>query len=61
MTLEPIFLKAINMYDLSDPDIADLIRLLTDNFDGMQTQSEAMHSGVASPEVIEELKALGYL
>jgi len=41
--------------------LAELIRLLTESFDGMQTQGEAMHSGAASPEVIEELKALGYL
>ena len=49
------------MCDPSEPDIAELIRLLTEAFEGMQTQGEAMHSGVASPEVIEELKALGYL
>jgi arylsulfatase A-like enzyme len=45
----------------SEPDIAELIRQLTDAFNAMQTQGEAMRSGVASPEVIEELKALGYL
>jgi arylsulfatase A-like enzyme len=50
-----------NVCDPSEPDIAELIRLLTEAFEGMQTQGEAMHSGVASPEVIEELKALGYL
>jgi hypothetical protein len=50
-----------NVCDPSHAEIADLIRLLTADFDHMQTQGEAMHSGVASPEVIEELKALGYL
>jgi arylsulfatase A-like enzyme len=50
-----------NVCDPSEPDVAELIRLLTDSFEGMQTQGEAMHSGAASPEVIEELKALGYL
>ena len=30
-------------------------------FEVMQSQGAEMHSGVASPEVIEELKALGYL
>jgi arylsulfatase A-like enzyme len=50
-----------NRCDPSEPDVAELIRLLTEAFEGMQTQGEAMHSGVASPEVIEELKALGYL
>jgi arylsulfatase A-like enzyme len=50
-----------NVCDPSDPEVADLIRVLTTDFASMQTQGEAMHSGVASPEVIEELKALGYL
>ena len=50
-----------NVCDPLEPDIADLIRLLTGAFEAMQSQGEAMHSGVASPEVIEELKALGYL
>jgi arylsulfatase A-like enzyme len=50
-----------NVCDPSQPDIAELIRRLTAAFDAMQSQGEAMHSGVASPEVIEELKALGYL
>ena len=50
-----------NVCDPAEPDMADLIRLLTDAFDGMQGEGEAMHSGAASPEVIEELKALGYL
>jgi len=50
-----------NVCDPLDPDIADLIHLLTGVFDVMQSQGEAMDSGVASPEVIEELKALGYL
>ncbi len=50
-----------NLCDPSDPGVAELIHLLTESFGGMQTQGEAMHSGVASPEVIEELKALGYL
>ena len=44
-----------------DPEVADLIRWLTGAFEAMQLQGEAMDSGVASPEVIEELKALGYL
>ncbi len=50
-----------NVCDPLDPDIADLIGLLTGAFDVMQSQGEAMDSGVVSPEVIEELKALGYL
>ena len=50
-----------NVCDPLDPDVADLIRLLTGAFEAMQFQGEAMHSGVVSPEVIEELKALGYL
>jgi arylsulfatase len=50
-----------NVCDPSDSEVADLIRLLTADFDSMLTQGEAMHSGAASPEVIEELKALGYL
>ena len=50
-----------NVCEPSEPDIAELIRLLTETFDVMQSQGEAMHSGAASPEVIEELKALGYL
>jgi len=50
-----------NVCDPLDPEVADLIRLLTGAFEAMQLQGEAMHSGVASPEVIEELKALGYL
>jgi arylsulfatase A-like enzyme len=53
--------ESVNRCDPSDPDVADLISFLTDNFESMQTQGEAMHSGAASPEVIEELKALGYL
>jgi arylsulfatase A-like enzyme len=50
-----------NVCDPSEPDVAELIRLLTEAYEGMQTQGEAMHTGAASPEVIEELKALGYL
>ena len=50
-----------NICDPGEPDVAELIRLLSDAYRGMQSQGEAMHSGVASPEVIEELKALGYL
>jgi len=50
-----------NVCDPFEPDVAELIRLLTEAYEGMQSQGEAMHSGVASPEVIEELKALGYL
>ena len=50
-----------NVCDPSDTDVAELLRLLTDAYGAMQTQGEAMHSGVASPEVIEELEALGYL
>jgi arylsulfatase A-like enzyme len=50
-----------NVCDPSKSDMAELIRLLSDAYGGMQSQGEAMHSGVASPEVIEELKALGYL
>ena len=50
-----------NVCEPSEPDIAELIRLLTESFEAMRSQGEAMHSGAASPEVIEELKALGYL
>jgi arylsulfatase A-like enzyme len=50
-----------NVCDPLDPDIADLIGVLTGAFEAMQSQGEAMQSGVVSPEVIEELKALGYL
>jgi len=50
-----------NVCDPSAPDAAELIRRLTNAFEIMQTQGGAMQSGVASPEVIEELKALGYL
>jgi hypothetical protein len=41
--------------------MAELVRLLTESFAFMESQGEAMESGEASPEVIEELKALGYL
>jgi arylsulfatase A-like enzyme len=50
-----------NVCDPAEPDVADLIHMLTGVFNDMQTQGEAMHSGAASPEVLEELKALGYL
>ena len=50
-----------NMCAPSEPEIDELIRLLTQTFETMRSQGEAMHSGAASPEVIEELKALGYL
>lgn len=50
-----------NVCEPSESDIAELIRLLTEAFEAMQSQGEAIHSGAASPEVIEELKALGYL
>jgi len=45
----------------TDPSTAELLRLLTESFEVMQLQGEGVHSGAASPEVIEELKALGYL
>ena len=41
--------------------MAEIIRLLTESFEFMESQGGAMQSGVASPEIIEELKALGYL
>lgn len=50
-----------NVCDPLDPETADLIRSLTRAFEVMQSQGEIVHSGVASPEAIEELKALGYL
>lgn len=50
-----------NICEPSQPDVAELIRRLTEAFEVMQTQGGAMESGVASPEVIEELKALGYI
>ena len=50
-----------NVCDPLDPEIADLIRSLTSAYEAMQSQGEAMHSDVASPEAIEELEALGYL
>jgi arylsulfatase A-like enzyme len=53
--------EADNLCDSTDPDIAALIEILGDRYSLMQSQSEAVRSGVASPEVIEELKALGYL
>ena len=45
----------------TDPATAELLRLLSESFEVMQSQGEGMNSGGASPEVIEELKALGYL
>lgn len=39
----------------------ELLREVTDLYDLYQNQGAAFQSGVASPEVIEELKALGYL
>ncbi len=53
--------ELINLFDPGDPDMAELVRLLTESFGFMESQGEAMQSGAASPEVIEELKALGYL
>jgi arylsulfatase A-like enzyme len=50
-----------NICESVDPEIAALISALSDRFDFMLSQSEAVRSGVAPPEVIEELKALGYL
>lgn len=50
-----------NLFDPNDPEMAELVRLLTESFAFMESQGEAMQSGAASPEVIEELKALGYL
>jgi len=50
-----------NICDPSEPDVAELLRLLAGVYDGMQSQGETVHSGAASPEVLEELKALGYL
>ena len=62
------------LYDLSvdpfehdnicDPTVTrtmELIELLNGRFRLMQSQGEAMTSGAVPPEVIEELKALGYL
>ena len=45
-----------NVCDPSKADVAELLRLLADTYKAMQNQGEAMHSGAASPEVIEELK-----
>lgn len=53
--------EADNLCDSTDPDIAALIEILLERYALMLSQSEAVRSGVASPEVIEELKALGYL
>jgi arylsulfatase A-like enzyme len=50
-----------NICDPTDPAVSELMRLLTESFDLMQSQGEGVRSGAASPEVIEELKALGYL
>ena len=62
------------LYDLSvdpfeinnicDPDGGEsgkLIELLNGHYRLMRSQGEAMTSGAVPPEVIEELKALGYL
>ena len=50
-----------NICNPTDPPIADLLQMLTESFELMQMQGEDMQSGTASPEVIEDLKALGYL
>jgi choline-sulfatase len=50
-----------NLCDPSEPDVAELIRRLTGAFAAMRSQGESMHSGAAAPEIIDELKALGYL
>jgi arylsulfatase A-like enzyme len=50
-----------NIFDPDDPEMSEIVRGLTESFEFMGTQGEALQSGVASPEIIEELKALGYL
>ncbi len=50
-----------NICRSTDPEIAALISIQSDRFEFMKSQSEAVRSGSASPDVIEELKALGYL
>ena len=50
-----------NIFDPNDPEMAEIVRGLTESFEFMGTQGESLQSGVASPEIIEELKALGYL
>ncbi len=59
LTTDPFELD--NTCDPTDPAIAELIRVLAEGFELMQSQGEDVQSGTASPEVIEELKALGYL
>ena len=50
-----------NVCDPLDSEVADLIRLVNAAYEAMQSQGGAIRSGAPSPEVIEELKALGYL
>jgi len=50
-----------NICDPADEAVVELLRLLAEDFETMQSQGEGVQSGTASPEVIEELKALGYL
>jgi arylsulfatase A-like enzyme len=59
LSVDPFELQ--NICDPTDPAVAELLRLLTEGFELMQSQGEDVESGTASPEVIEELKALGYL
>jgi arylsulfatase A-like enzyme len=50
-----------NICDSSDSQIGELINLLSGYYSLMESQGEAVTSGAVPPEVIEELKALGYL
>jgi hypothetical protein len=50
-----------NRCDSESGESAELLQEVIDLYQLYQTQGEAFRSGVASPEVIEELKALGYL
>ncbi len=50
-----------NRCDPTDPSVEEIMRLLSEAFEVMGSQGEGVQSGTASPEVIEQLKALGYL
>jgi arylsulfatase A-like enzyme len=50
-----------NQCEERSTEFAESIAAAAERFNRMQTQGEAFQSGLASPEVIEELKALGYL
>jgi hypothetical protein len=50
-----------NICDPGDGQTVELIDLLNGRYRVMDSQGEAMTSGAVPPEIIEELKALGYL